>query len=202
MTERQITAVILAGGRGSRLGGADKGLIRIAGREMVDYLIEALRPQVSDIVIVANRHRSEYERFGQPVLSDAMPGYQGPLAGILTALEYSTTPCLLCLPCDAPLLAPDYATRMLQGLESQSASASVAEYHGRWQSVNCLLKAALKDSVEQALCKHDATICTWLQSIHAASVDFSDKPEQFENINNEADLERLEKLLTANYETV
>lgn len=202
MAEKQVTAVILAGGRGSRLGGIDKGLIRIAGRELIDYIIEALRPQVSDIVIVANRHRTEYARFGLPVLVDSTPGYQGPLAGLLTALEYSSTPCLLSVPCDAPLLAADYATRMLQAMQQTSANASVAECHNRWQSVNCLVKTSVKESLEQALQHHELAVNTWLKSIGAVSADFSDSPMQFENLNNEADQERLEKLLSRHCETV
>ncbi len=184
------------------MGGTDKGLIRIANRELIDYIIETLRPQVSEIVIIANRHRNEYAHFGLPVLADSMPGYLGPLAGLLTAMDYCTTPYLLSAPCDAPLLSADYAARMLQAVEQTSADASVAEYNNRWQSVNCLVKTSVRDSIEQALQNHQLAMHIWLQSIGAVSVDFSDSPQQFENLNNEADQERLEKLLGNNCETV
>jgi molybdenum cofactor guanylyltransferase len=202
MAEKQITAVILAGGRGTRLGGADKGLVKIAGRELISYAIEALTPQVSEIIIVANRHINQYDHFGLTVLADSHSGYQGPLAGILTALEYSTTPYLLSVPCDAPLLAADFAARMLHALDNNQANASVAECNSHWQSVHCLVKRSVIDSAEKTLQHHDIAINAWLQSLGAVSVDFSDSPLQFENINNEADQARLEKLLTQNCETV
>lgn len=195
MTENHITAVILAGGRGSRLGGQDKGLKQLAGHHLVEYLIQALEPQVDEIIISANRHRAEYARFGLPVLGDTCPGFQGPLAGILTALEYSRSPCLLSVPCDAPLLADDYARRMLATLEQSRARACVAECHGRWQSVHCLLHREVRADAEQAIRHQRLAMNQWLQSIDAVSVDMSDHPEQFENINNQADLERLEQLL-------
>lgn len=201
MTERQITAVILAGGRGVRLGGLDKGLCEVAGHAMVEYAIQALAPQVSEIIIVANRHRNEYAQFGLPVLTDSTPGFQGPLAGMLTALEYCTTPYLLSAPCDAPLLTQDYAARMLHTIQQNPGVACVAECHNRWQSVHCMVKTSVKDSAELALKNHDLAMKTWLQSLGAVSVDFSDSPLQFENMNNQADQDRLEKLMRSRCES-
>lgn len=195
MDSEAISAVILAGGRGSRLGGEDKGLVKIAGRPMISYVIEALQGQAADIIISANRHLPDYAEFGLPVLKDSVTGYQGPLAGILTALEHCETDYLLTVPCDAPLLADDFAERMLQHLSASNADACVAECHGRRQPVHTLLHTRVRESAEQAVDRNDLAMHSWLKSLNTVSVDFTDSTEQFENLNNEIDRQRLEKLL-------
>ena len=196
MDSEAITAVILAGGRGSRLNGQDKGLVKIAGRPMISFVIDALRGQAADIIISANRHLPEYAEFGLPVLKDSVTGYPGPLAGILTALEHCATDYLLTVPCDAPLLDDNFAGHMLQRLTSSNADACVAESHGRWQPVHTLLHTRVRESAEKAIDRNDLAMHSWLKTLNTVTVDFTDSAEQFENLNNEIDRQRLQQLLT------
>lgn len=117
----RITGLILAGGRARRMGGQDKGLIPLAGRPLIAWVIEALSSQVGSILISANRNQAAYAAFGCPVIGDeaggaGLAGFQGPLAGIAAALTLAETPWLLTLPCDAPLPPVDLAARLVSAL--------------------------------------------------------------------------------------
>jgi molybdenum cofactor guanylyltransferase len=107
-----VTGVVLAGGLGRRMGGEDKGLVELAGRAMVEYVLDALRPQVGPLLINANRNLDRYGAYGQPVIGDTLQGYLGPLAGVLSALQRLETDFLVTAPCDAPLIAPDLVARL------------------------------------------------------------------------------------------
>jgi len=109
-----ITAVILAGGQGRRLGGQDKGLLNFNGRLMIEILIEALQNQQLDIVINANRNQSTYQSYGYPVISDELKDFQGPLAGFASAMAAVKTRYILTLPCDSPLLADNFVERFIE----------------------------------------------------------------------------------------
>ena len=102
----EITAVILAGGKARRMDGADKGLITLQGRPMVDYIISALRPQAGDIIINANRNREQYSAFGLPVVADMLGDYFGPLVGMATGMHTTDKPYIVTTPCDSPFI-PD-----------------------------------------------------------------------------------------------
>lgn len=191
----RITAVILAGGRASRLGGADKCLMPVAGKPAVEHLISALRPQVGAIVINANRNRAVYAGFGCAVISDTLSGFQGPLAGIAAALQQCETDYLLTVPGDAPALADDYAARMRRGLEDSGADACVAAVDGRRQPVYCLLSKDLSADLDRFLARGGRAVHAWLTHIGAVEVDFSDRPEQFVNLNTAEDFQRMERIL-------
>ncbi len=196
-TIARTCAVILAGGRGSRMGGEDKCLICIGGKPLVGHLIDALRPQVDDILISANRNLDSYARFGFPVIEDRLGGFQGPLAGMAAALERCDAERLLTVPGDAPLLAADYAARMQAALADSGAAACVAEFEGRRQPVYCLLSSGLRDSLDTWLQQGGRATHSWLDAIGAVGVDFSDQPRQFINLNSADDRARLEAILTA-----
>ncbi len=182
-----LTAVILAGGRGSRLGGRDKPLVELAGRPLVEHILDRLRPQVDRIMINANRHPDRYARYGVPVFADEMRGFQGPLAGMLAALYRSETHFVLFVPGDAPLVDRRYAARMYAALRTSTADACVAVADGRLQSVHCLLARELSVSIADTL-PRQASVTQWLRKIGAATVDCSDMPRQFMNLNAAADL--------------
>ncbi len=97
-----ISAVILAGGKARRMNGADKGLQLLQNKPLISHVIERLQPQVIDISINANRHHEEYAQWVFPVFSDELPDFQGPLSGMLTALEQAKTDFVLFVPCDSP----------------------------------------------------------------------------------------------------
>jgi len=102
--ENEITVVILAGGRGRRMDAQDKGLVVLYGQPLIEYVIKAISPQNSNILINANQNIEQYQHYGYPVVSDQITGFQGPLAGVATAMERVKTPYILTLPCDAPFV--------------------------------------------------------------------------------------------------
>lgn len=178
-----VTGAVLAGGRGLRMGGQDKGLVPHAGRPLVAHVLEALRPQVRELMIIANRNPDRYAGFGAPVHPDSLPGFQGPLAGILTALERAKTPLVLCVPCDTPALPADLARRLHAALESAGADAAVAHDGVRMHPVICLLRRSLARRLAHGLEAGERRVQDWLGQQRLALADFSDAPQRFENFN-------------------
>jgi len=187
-----ITALVLAGGRGRRMGGRDKGLVELRGRPLAAHVIDAIAPQVEAVLINANRNGDRYGAFGWPVVSDALTDYQGPLAGFAVGMAASTTPLLLTLPCDGPMVAPDLAERLAGALEGAGADIAVAHDGSRMQPVYALLRCALLPSLEAFLAAGDRKIDLWYEGHHTVNVDFSDFPEQFTNVNTPEERARLE----------
>src|SRR3954465_14354160 len=126
ISKDDVTGVILAGGRGSRMGGADKGLQNFRGMPMAVFTLLRLGPQVGEVMINANRNLSAYESFGVPVWPDVLPDFAGPLAGFLTALERCNTPWLVTVPCDTPLFPQDLVLRLASAAEEQDAEIAMA----------------------------------------------------------------------------
>ena len=112
-----VTGVVLAGGRGARMGGVDKGLQNFGGMPLALHTLLRLQPQVGAAMINANRNLAAYESFGVPVWPDGLADYAGPLAGFLTGMERCETPCLVTVPCDTPLFPLDLVTRLAGALE-------------------------------------------------------------------------------------
>jgi molybdopterin molybdotransferase len=189
----RITGVILAGGQGSRMGGQDKGLLEFQGRPLVEHLLAALQPQVDAILISANRNQERYQRYQYPVVSDELGGFQGPLAGFATAMQTANTPYILTVPCDAPKIAPDMATRLWAALQRESAELAVAYDGERLQPVHALIPVSLLSSLQTFLANGDRKIDLWYAQHRTAIVDFSDCRSMFRNINTpqqQADLEK------------
>ena len=189
-----VSGVVLAGGRALRMGGQDKGLLRLRGRPMVTYAVDALRPQVGGLLINANRNLSDYRELGLPVVSDTEGEYLGPLAGMLAALDADETPYLLTAPCDSPLIYAGYAERMFAALAADGELA-VAHNGERLQPVFALLRRDLRDSLRAYLGRGERKIDRWFGVHRMTVVDFSDCPMMFRNINTPDDLEALELLM-------
>src|SRR5262245_5206452 len=152
ISKDEVTGVILAGGRGSRMGGADKGLQTFRGMPMALFTLLRLAPQVGEVMINANRNLSAYESFGVPVWPDGLADYAGPLAGFLTGLERCETAYLVTVPCDTPLFPQDLVARLAEALERDGADIAMAaarEEDGdmRAQPVFSLLKRELMESL-------------------------------------------------------
>jgi len=191
MIDRQsITALILAGGKSRRMGGSDKGLLPFGGGLLAGHVIDAIRPQVGAVMISANRNHDAYGEFGLPVLSDPLDGFQGPLAGFLAGLQAMQTEHLLTLPCDGPVIVPDLARRLADGLEQAQAKIAVAHDGRRLQPVYALLHRSTLDSLRQVLDQGERKIDRWYPHQPWVTVDFSDVPEQFSNINTPDDYAR------------
>jgi molybdopterin-guanine dinucleotide biosynthesis protein A len=166
------------------MGGGDKGLVPLAGRPMVEHVIEALRPQVGSILLSANRNHERYARYGYPVIADDLGGYQGPLAGMATALRQRAPEFLVTVPCDAPLLPSDLVARLLAACEAGDADAAVASDGQRLQPVFLLLRGRVAPSLEAYLAGGGRRVDAWLSQLHAAVVDFSDQAAAFVNVND------------------
>lgn len=197
-----ITAVILAGGRGSRMGGVDKGLQNFNGVPLALHTLLRLSPQVGDVMINANRNLAAYESFGVPVWPDAtsMGDYAGPLAGFMTGLERCETPYLLTVPCDTPLFPHDLVARLADALEKQSADFAVAsapEEDGqtRAQPVFCLMGTHMLESLHGFTQSGGRKIDAWTAQHKVAHVSFNlpgDDAKAFFNANTLAELHQLE----------
>ena len=183
-----ITGVILAGGRGHRIGGRDKGLVAVAGKPLIEHVLEALKPQVGPLLISANRNLDLYAAYGVPVVIDSPDGYQGPLAGMASALATAQTPYLLAVPCDAPTLPGDLARRLVSACAG-GADAAVARVGHRIQPVFALLRCTLAGSLHAYLESGQRETRRWLVEQHAVPVDFSDQAACFANLNTAADLD-------------
>ncbi len=190
-----ITAVILAGGEGRRMGGEDKGLIEISGRRMVEHVLARIVPQVGRVIINANRNRTSYARLGHSVFSDELNDFQGPLAGVATALAQIDTPFLLTLPCDSPAPPEDLTARLYRALETQQADIAVAHDGQRLHPVFALLRRELLPSLRDYLAAGDRKIDLWFERHHSIAVDFADEAEAFLNVNSPADRTDLERHL-------
>jgi len=193
----QITGVVLAGGRSTRMGGADKGLIEVAGRPMAAHVLDALRPQVAALLISANRNPGAYRRLGAEVVEDRIGGFAGPLAGIASAMEAAATGYLLVAPCDSPLVAADLGERLWAALRAAGAEIAVAHDGERLQPVFALLATALREPLLGYLEGGGRKIDRWYREQRLAEADLADRPETFLNVNAPADRERLEALLGA-----
>lgn len=178
-----VTAAILAGGAGRRLGGIDKGLAALGDRRLVAWCIEAIHAQADAILIVANRNLDDYARFA-PVISDHATDYRGPLAGIAAALEAIETPWLLTLPVDGPQPPSDLVARLCAGLGS--ARAAVADDGARRQPLFALYHRDLATSAAEALAR-DLPVWQWQDAIAATTVDFADRAAHFTNLNTPQD---------------
>ncbi len=179
----EVTGLLLAGGRATRMGGRDKGLIDLAGRPLAAHVLAALTPQVDALLINANRHEDEYAALGAPVVSDPLEGFLGPLAGVLAGLEAASTPLVATLPCDSPFVPADLVARMRSGLERAGAEIAVAHDGERRQPVFMLLRTDLAPDLRAWLEQGGRKIDAWYEGHTIADADFSDALDTFININ-------------------
>lgn len=201
-----ITGLILAGGRGSRMGGVDKGLQPFNGLPLTLTALKRLQKGggVGQIMINANRNLATYESFGVSVWPDELADYAGPLAGFLTGLKHCKTPYLVTVPCDTPLFPRDLVQRLAATLEAQNADIAMVSApevgHGgtvqmRAQPVFCLLRVDLLDSLVRFTQDGGRKIDAWTALHNTVLVPFNlscDDPKAFCNANTLAELRALE----------
>ena len=192
----QITGLILAGGRGSRMGGVDKGLQNHLGVPMAMHALLRLAPQVGAVMINANRNLAAYESMGVPVWPDTLPDYAGPLAGFLTGLEHCDTPYLVTVPCDSPLFPADLVQRLAQALEAADAEIAMAATREgdalQVQPVFCLMKSELIESLVRFTQSGQRKIDQWTKGHRCIEVPFDDA-QAFANANTPDELRRLQQ---------
>ena len=176
-----MTGVVLAGGRGRRMGGRDKGLLPLRGLPLAALALEALRPQVRHLLISANRNLEQYSALGVRVVTDSIPGFQGPLAGMLTGLRAANTDWVLFVPCDAAHLPGDLASRLYQSVGGNKAAYATAQNDGLYTC--CLLHHSLADDIEAALRAGRRAVREFLAAQNAVDVDFPGWLAQARNLN-------------------
>ena len=186
-----ITGVVLAGGRARRMGGTDKGLVEFRGRPLVAYALDALRQAAGPILVNANRNGEDYAYFGYPVIADRSDTYDGPLAGLLSAMQAAQTEYVLTVPCDCPLLDGALLGRLHQKLIEAGAEICAAHDGERMQPVFLIAQCRLAADLADYLGSGQRKMETWLQSRRLALADYSDHPELFTNVNTSAELAAL-----------
>ena len=187
-----ITSIILAGGRATRMNGADKGLISLQNKPLISHVISRLQPQADEIFINANREIAQYVAFGFKVLQDENQDFAGPLAGILLGLKHAKHELVLSVPCDSPLLPLDLALRIYNGMLENHADIAVASSDGSTHPVFCLMKKSVLPSLIDFLDAGERKVSAWQKSQAYCEVDFSDCNNAFVNLNTLEELRELE----------
>lgn len=186
--QRSLSALVLAGGQSRRLqalGAVDKGLLQLASQPLISHAVAKLKPYASTVLISANQHTALYARYGEVVNDDpSFSRWQGPLVGLLTALEHIQTPWLVCLPVDSPFLPQQVITRLLNAqasnVEAQAFFATAERAHPLCLLVHQELRASLRSFLESG----ERRVQRWLEEVGAQSVSFGVEAEPlFANIN-------------------
>ena len=198
--KRLITGLILAGGRGTRMGQVDKGLQMFRGAPMALHVLLRLTPQTGEILINANQNLAVYEGFGTPVWPDQIAGFAGPLAGLQTGLTHCATPYLVSAPCDSPFLPDDLVARLAAALLAAEADLAVATtmetdeggtQRKQAHPVFSLMKSALLPHLDQFLQDGGRKVDAWYASLKVVEVPFADS-RAFRNINTLQELRQFE----------
>ena len=192
MLEVAVTGIILAGGQGSRMGGVDKGLQPFRGKPMVAHVLERLAPQVTEVLINANRNPDEYARFGYRVIADEIEGFAGPLAGFERGLAHASSPLVVTAPCDSPFLPADLVARLHAALLMTNAQLAVAKTGSQAHPVFSLMRRDVHESLRDFLSSGQRKIDKWYAALKVVEVAFDDEADAFLNINTREELSTLE----------
>lgn len=187
-----VTAILLAGGEGRRMGGQDKGLIALRGKTLAEWVLTRIRPQVSEILISANRNIEAYESLGYPVVRDKTEGYVGPLAGIARGLLDARNDLVLSVPCDTPFLPDDVVARLYAALSQGDHDLAVPLAAGRTQNAICLMRRSVGSNLAIFLSQGGRKVQDWQAGLKLAVADFSDEAGYFVNINSPEQLAALD----------
>jgi molybdenum cofactor guanylyltransferase len=209
-TMQQVTGLILAGGMGRRMQGSDKGLVQLAGRVMVSWVIDALQDSVAEVIVNANRNQSEYCELGVKVVEDSIDGFQGPLAGVEAGMAAAKTPWIFTCPCDSPLQSTELLPTMWEALQQQTGSAAgetgannsepmikiaMASDGERTQPVFSLLHTSLLPSLRDYLQSGERKIDRWFAMHRMMTIDCREFADSFINVNTEQEKHQLEDRL-------
>ena len=179
-----ISAIILAGGQGTRMNYQNKGLMNFQSQPLVQHVISRLTPQVDDIVISANQDLKDYQQYNFPVVRDKSESV-GPLSGILSASEFTKHSTVLVVPCDMPFLPLNLVEVLSPALDGNAVSISS---NGQRQPLVCLLDALVISTIDDFLKSGQRSVDRWLQSINGKILPWDNDPEAFRNLNKTTDL--------------
>jgi molybdopterin-guanine dinucleotide biosynthesis protein A len=196
--------VVLAGGKARRMGGGDKCLLTVGGRSILAHVVERFRPQVSSLVLNTNGDPSRFAEYGLPVVADVVEGFAGPLAGVLTGMEWAAEdapnlPWVVSIAADTPFPPEDLVARMLAAVEEEEAEMACAASGGRAHPVFGLWPVRLKDELRRAVIEEEVRkVDVWTARYRLVEVDFACEPfDPFFNINRPEDLEAAERLFAS-----
>jgi molybdopterin-guanine dinucleotide biosynthesis protein A len=183
-----VSGIVLAGGQGRRMGGVDKGLQLLRGRPMVEWVLERLAPQVSELIVNANQNTQTYEKYGHRVVRDEIAGFAGPLAGLHAGLKAAKHPLVVTVPCDSPFLPQDLVLRLKNSLGEKDLA--VAKTGDQAHPVFSLMKREVRESLEAFLAAGGRKIDAWYAALKVVEVSFDDEADAFRNINTLEELRR------------
>jgi molybdenum cofactor guanylyltransferase len=202
---KNVVGVILAGGQSRRFGGGDKFLKKLNGKLLIDHVIDRVSPQTSNVIINSNSNADLFKGQNHPIIPDSIGGYAGPLAGILTGMEWvlrvkPQCKWIVTFPSDAPFIPLDSAEKMIKCAEEERANIVCSASNGRTHPVCALWQVGLADDLRKAMINEEIRkIDLWTARYRSSVVEFSDQPfDPFFNINKPGDLERAEEILKSN----
>lgn len=188
--KNNTSALILAGGQGRRMNHSDKGLMVWKDKTLITHVLNALKAQLDHIIINANQHHQQYQQLNYDLLSDSVEGFKGPLAGIMSGMQYCTTAkFLLIVPCDCPAPPSELFSRLAKTLnENKDANIAIANDGSRLQPLFGLYKTSLLPKLESALANEHYKVMKFVEDNNVVIADFSDQPEAFKNFNRPEDM--------------
>lgn len=190
--QNKVSGVVLAGGMARRMQHQDKGLLPFKNHALISYPLAAMAPLVDQLLISANRNQDRYRQFGYPVIGDLNPSFDGPLAGMLAAMQAAVNPILLIAPCDSPLVSASHLQRLLSALLTENAEIAAAFDGARLHPVFAALRTDLQAELRDYLERGERKLQSWFEQHALVKVDFSDIPEVFVNVNTPEELAELE----------
>jgi len=193
----KITGVVLAGGRGRRMGSVDKGLTLLKGRPFIEWVLDRFAPQVDEVLINANQNLAQYGRFGYRIIADEIPGFAGPLAGLHRGLSEARYSLVATVPCDSPFLPHDLVSRLYAGLAEANAQLAVAKTFTQPHPVFCLCRRDVLAHLGDFLVAGGRKIDAWYATLKVVEVVFDDQQAGFSNINTPEDLSGFEADLSS-----
>ena len=190
--KNQLTTLILAGGKSSRMGGVDKGLLKINDKYLVCHLESLAKKYSNDVLVNVNRNIDTYESLGLNICKDFIDDFQGPLAGMYTGLRLAKTKYIITMPCDGPFVKKNYFQKMIE--IEEGFNINVAYDGDRIQPVYSLINCDLINSLDQFLKTGQRKIDKWYSNCSTNQIDFSDDKEMFININDQNELKKYENI--------
>jgi molybdopterin-guanine dinucleotide biosynthesis protein A len=191
-TSIPVTGIILAGGRGRRMGGVDKGLQLLNNKPMIDWVIERFSPQVQEVLINANQNQEQYRKYGYEVIADRIPDFAGPLAGLHAALFHARHPLVATVPCDSPFLPADLIARLYKHFDD-ATDIAVAKTFDQPHPVFCLCRKKIFNHLSNYLENGGRKIDAWYAALRVVEVQFDDEELSFRNINTLDELKSFSK---------
>ncbi|WP_333602618.1 molybdenum cofactor guanylyltransferase MobA [Atlantibacter hermannii] len=182
----KVTGVVLAGGRATRMGGKDKGLLSLNGKPLWQHVASRLLSQVDNLVISANRNIEQYQQSGFPVITDTLADFPGPLAGMLSVMQSVDSAWYVFCPCDTPNIPGDVVLRLQAGINGAPA-AWVNDSHRDHPTI-ALINRSVIPLLEAYLSSGERRVMVFLCQIGGHAVVFNDSPHCFANVNTPDEL--------------